>query len=34
LGREWPEEVKSDENVVKKIEPIWNKIIGKYLPSK
>ncbi|AWR97772.1 UbiD family decarboxylase [Acidianus sulfidivorans JP7] len=34
LGREWPEEVRSDEEVVKKIEPIIEKIKQKYLPLK
>ncbi len=34
LGREWPEEVKSDEEVVKRITPIWEKIKAKYLPSR
>ncbi|ARM76538.1 UbiD family decarboxylase [Acidianus manzaensis] len=32
LGREWPEEVKSDEEVVKKINPIIEKIKQQYLP--
>lgn len=32
LGREWPEEVKSDEEVVKRITPIWEKIRAKYPP--
>jgi 4-hydroxy-3-polyprenylbenzoate decarboxylase len=34
LGREWPEELKSDENVVKKVSPIIDRITQEYLPSK
>ncbi|BFH74297.1 UbiD family decarboxylase [Sulfurisphaera javensis] len=32
LGRDWPEEVSSDESVVKRITPIWEKIKTQYLP--
>lgn len=34
LGREWPEEVKSDENIVKKVEPLIERLKQKYLPLK
>ncbi|MEM3351051.1 MAG: UbiD family decarboxylase, partial [Saccharolobus sp.] len=33
MGKEWPEEVKSDEEVSKKAEKILEKIIKKYRPS-